>query len=119
MIGPLLAAAFLVVGARTGHPYLAIAALALSFGFQEFAEGTYWATTMDIGGRMTGSAAGILNTANNLGGVVSTALMPVLVAKVGWIHALDSCSLLAFVAAVLWLGVKADRPLDAHAPAAS
>jgi len=119
MVGPLLAATFLVIGARTGNPYLAIAALALSFGFQEFAEGAYWATTMDIGGRLTGSATGILNTANNLGGVVSTALMPVLVAQVGWVRALDSCSLLAFVAALLWLGVKADRPIESHGAAAS
>ena len=110
--GPILAGALLFWGARTENVILAICALALSFGFQEFAEAAYWSTTMDISGRMTGAATGILNTANNLGGVVSTALMPVLVQKWGWVPALDSCSLLAVVSAVLWLGVRPDQPIE-------
>ena len=111
-VGPILAAVLLSSGARTENVTLAICALALSCGFNEFAEGAYWSTTMDIGGRMTGAATGILNTANNLGGVVSTALMPILVQKWGWVPALDSCSLLAVVSALLWLGVRPDRPIE-------
>jgi ACS family glucarate transporter-like MFS transporter len=113
LIGPLIAASFLLAGARTGNAFLALAALSLSFGFQEFAEGAYWSTTMDVGGRLTGTATGILNTANNLGGVVSTALMPVLVEHYDWVTALDSCSLVAALSALLWFAVRADRPLAA------
>ncbi len=112
LVGPVLGAAFLLYGARTDNPYLAVIALALSFGLAEFAEGTIWSTAMDIGGRRTGLATGIINTSNNLGGVVSTALMPVLVDRFGWVTALDSCAAVAIVAAALWLGVKADRPLQ-------
>lgn len=113
LVGPLIATVFLLAGARTGNALLALAALSLSFGFQEFAEGAYWSTTMDVGGRLTGTATGILNTTNNLGGVVSTALMPVLVESYGWVTALDSCSLVAALSAVLWLAVRADQPIAA------
>jgi MFS transporter, ACS family, glucarate transporter len=110
--GPAIAALFLVIGARTGHPYLAVAALALSFGFQMSAEAAVWATAMDVSGRFTGMTTGIVNTANNLGGVVSTALMPVLVERFGWVAALDSNALVATIAAVMWLGVRPDRSVD-------
>ena len=112
MIGPLIAASFLVIGARTGDPYFAVAALSLSFGFQMLAEAAVWATAMDIGGRFTGMTTGIVNTANNLGGVVSTALMPVLVAHFGWVTALDSCAAVAAIGALLWLGVQPDRSVE-------
>ena len=118
MAGPVLGAALLILGARTGRPYLAVAALALSFGLAEFAEGTIWSTAMDIGGPRTGFVTGIINTANNLGGVVSTALMPILVARFGWVTALDSCGVVALIAGLLWLGVDAERPLPGVTSAA-
>jgi ACS family glucarate transporter-like MFS transporter len=111
ILGPLVAATFLIVGARTGQVYLAVAALALSFGFQMSAEAAVWSTAMDIGGRYTGMTTGIVNTANNLGGVVSTALMPLIVARVGWITALDTCAAVAVASTLLWLAVRADRPV--------
>jgi MFS family permease len=115
MVGPFLAATCLIVGARTGQPLFAVAALSLSFGFQMSAESAVWSTAMDVGGRLTGMTTGIVNTANNLGGVVSTALMPVLVARFGWVTALDSCALLAVVGALLWLGVRPDLSVESDA----
>jgi len=110
--GPLVAVMFLLFGARTSHPYFAVLALALSFGFQMSAEAAVWATAMDVGGQLTGMTTGIVNTANNLGGVVSTALMPVLVARFGWVRAFDSCATMAAIGALLWLGVRPDRPIE-------
>jgi ACS family glucarate transporter-like MFS transporter len=114
MVGPLLAASFLVIGARTGDAYLAVAALSLSFGLQMSAEAAVWATAMDVGGRFTGMTTGIVNTANNLGGVVSTALMPLLVARFGWVTALDSCAVMAGVGALLWLAVRPDQSVESY-----
>jgi ACS family glucarate transporter-like MFS transporter len=109
IVGPLIASVFLFTGARTMHQYFAVAALSLSFGFQMSAESAVWSTAMDIGGRFTGLTTGIVNTANNLGGVISTALMPILVARFGWVTALDSCAGLAAVGALLWFAVKPDQ----------
>jgi ACS family glucarate transporter-like MFS transporter len=118
MFGVLVAASCLFIGIRTGNAALAVATFSLAFGFQMFAESAYWSAAMDIGGRATGAATGFINTANNLGGVVSTALMPVLVERFGWTLAFNSCALLAFVAALLWLGIQADRPVAVAHPRA-
>jgi ACS family glucarate transporter-like MFS transporter len=118
MFGVLVAASCLFIGIRTGNAALAVATFSLAFGFQMFAESAYWSAAMDIGGRATGAATGFINTANNLGGVVSTALMPVLVERFGWSLAFNSCALLAFVAALLWLGIQADRPVAVAQPRA-
>ena len=62
---------------------------------------------MDLGGNRIGAATGIRNTASNLGGVVSTAMVPVLVELWGWQTALHSCVAMGVVAGLLWLGVQA------------
>lgn len=111
MFGILIAVACLLIGIRTGNAYLAIAMLSLAFGFQMFAEAAYWATAMDVGGRATGAATGMMNTANNLGGVISTALTPVLFERFGWNTAFHVCAGVTFLAALLWLWIRADQGL--------
>jgi ACS family glucarate transporter-like MFS transporter len=101
----------MIVGVLARSPYLAIAGLALSIGFNQFAEPNFWAASIDIGGPLAGTACGILNMMGNLGGVVSTALVPVLVHYAGWPIALGSGAAFACVAAALWLLVRCDQPI--------
>jgi hypothetical protein len=42
----------------------------------------------------------------NLGGVVSTALVPVLIAHFGWMFALASGAVGAILGALIWSGIK-------------
>ena len=114
--GILLAAACLAVGIRTGDAYIAVAAFSFAFGFQMFAESAYWAATMDIAGRATGAATGLINSVNNLGGVVSTALTPILIDRFGWDAAFITCIAVSVLAALLWLGIRADRTLRMPSP---
>ena len=116
MAGMLLAALCLAVGIQVDNAYLAVAALSLAFGFQMSAESAFWSATMDIAGRATGAATGLINTLNNLGGVVSTALTPLLIEWFGWTVALGSCVAVSVGASLLWLGVQADTPLRTAAP---
>jgi MFS transporter, ACS family, glucarate transporter len=99
-------ACFLVFGVRTHGPYRAIASLALSVGCIESAEGAFWSTALEIGGKCAGSACGFLNMVGNLGGVVSTALVPVLIAHFGWMFALASGAVGAILGALIWSGIK-------------
>jgi MFS transporter, ACS family, glucarate transporter len=59
----------------------------------------------------TGAATGLMNTVNNLGGVVSTALTPIVIQHYGWTTAFNLCAGVSVIAALLWLGIKADLPL--------
>lgn len=117
MAGILLAASCLFIGIRTESVVLAVTTLSLAFAFQMFSESAYWSAAMDISGRATGAATGLINTMNNLGGVVSTALTPVLIARYGWTTAFNVCLVASLVAAALWLLIRADRPLAGTAAA--
>lgn len=108
MTALVLSAAFLVVGVDVTSAFQAVAGLSLAVGFLLCTEPAYWGAVMDLGGADAGTAGGIMNTAGNLGGVVSTALVPVLVAHFGWRTAIGSAAGLAVGAALLWLLVRVD-----------
>ncbi len=106
-MGGLMIAAFgLIVGTQAANAYVAIGALAVSAAFQMATEGPFWSAIIDVAGPHAGAAGGILNMAGNLGGVVSTALVPVLVKHFGWSLAFGSASALAVVGALIWLLIR-------------
>ncbi|HUL72795.1 MAG TPA: MFS transporter [Vicinamibacterales bacterium] len=110
MAGLLLSASFLVLGVDAGSPVQALVGLSLAVGFLLCTEPAYWSTSMDLGGAYAGTAGGVMNMAGNLGGVVSTALVPILVKQFGWSFAFESAAALAVAGAVLWLLVRIDAP---------
>ena len=110
MTGLALSAVFLVIGVNVSSPSQALAGLSLAVGFLLCTEPAYWSTSMDLGGAYAGTAGGVMNMAGNLGGVVSTALVPVLVSHFGWPFAFFSAAGCALVGAALWLVVRPTTP---------
>jgi ACS family glucarate transporter-like MFS transporter len=102
MSGLILSSTFLLVGTDVSSPAQALAGLSLAVGFLFCTEPAYWSTSMDLGGAYAGTVGGVMNMAGNLGGVVSTALVPILVKYFGWPFAFESAAALALVAAALW-----------------
>ncbi len=114
------AAIFLVIGARTPKPLLAVAALTTCTVLVLCTEGPFWATMTQLSGDRSGIAGGTMNFGSNLGGMVSPALTPWLAERIGWETALTLTAALAVIAGLLWLGVRVDsvRNSDAlHPPA--
>ncbi len=109
MAGLSLSGVLLLIGADVTSSAQAIASLSLAVGFLLCTEPAFWGASMDLGGAHAGTAGGIMNMAGNLGGVVSTALVPVLVEFFGWRIAFGSASALAFAGALLWLAVRVDN----------
>lgn len=107
-----MAGILLIMGAGTHHATAAMAMMALAAGSTAFALVNWWATTVDITRRYAGTLAGIMNTAGNLGGVVSPTLTPYLADRFGWVVALDFAAGMALLAGFLWLFVRPDRPLE-------
>jgi ACS family glucarate transporter-like MFS transporter len=101
--GLTLAAVFLLVGIRLNSPLHAIVGLSLSVGFLLSTEPAFWSASMDLSHPNVGAAGGIMNTAGNLGGVCSTALVPVLIKHFGWTIAFGSASAFALCGAIIWL----------------
>jgi MFS transporter, ACS family, glucarate transporter len=102
------AAIFLVVGARTPNPMLAVAALTVCTVLVLCTEGPFWATMTQLSGEHSGIAGGTMNFGSNLGGMVSPALTPWLAARIGWESALTLTAGLAVLSGLLWLGVHVE-----------
>ncbi len=102
------AAIFLVIGARTPRPLLAVAALTTCTVLVLCTEGPFWATMTQLSGERSGIAGGTMNFGSNLGGMVSPALTPWLAERIGWEAALTLTAGLAVVAGLLWLGVRVE-----------
>lgn len=107
-----LAASLLLFGVYATDRIVAVACLSLSVGFVMSAEAAFWSSITHVAGAHAGTASGIMNTAGILGGVISTALVPVLVKYFGWQLALASGAAVAVLCAVVWLGIR-----PAHEPA--
>ena len=101
-------AIFLVIGARTPSPMIAVAALTACTVLVICTEGPFWATMTQLAGEHSGIAGGTMNFGSNIGGMISPALTPWLAARIGWETALTLTAGLSLVAGLLWLGVKVE-----------
>jgi ACS family glucarate transporter-like MFS transporter len=111
--GLLLAAAFLIAGVRAENPYMAAAYLSVCFGCTQLTEGPFWTAGIAIGRRHAAAATGVLNTGGNVAGGIGALLVPLTAEAFGWVAALATGSVFAFVGALAWLSIRADRPLSA------
>jgi MFS transporter, ACS family, glucarate transporter len=103
----LVAAAFLMwLGASAQHIGTAIAAISASVALLFSTESSYWSTAIDVAREEAGAVSGLMNLAGNMGGVLSTSLVPVLVTRVGWLEALLSGSVFALLAAGTWFPIR-------------
>lgn len=116
LLGLSFAGIFLALGAHTTVALGAVFYLSLSTGLVLCVEGPFWATMMEIAGSRSGTAGGVMNMGSNLGGLISPALTPILAAKMGWENALLVAAALAFLGAVLWLGVSPSTRLPDSTP---
>ena len=84
----------------------------LCFFFNQLTEGTFWATSIAIGGQFAGSAGGVMNTGANAVGVLNALMIPWLADAVSWPIAIASGGFFSFVGAGLLLFVRADRRIE-------
>lgn len=104
-------ALLLWAGAAAENVWLAVTLLALCFGGTQMTEGAYWSAITAVAGRHTAAASGIMNTGANVVGGVGALLVPLLAEQFGWLFALSSGSVMAIIAAVLWLFIRPDQPI--------
>lgn len=106
---------FIVMGATADSPYLAVAGLSLAVGFILFTEAAFWSSAIHVAGPRAGAACGIMNMAGLFGGVISTPLVPVLVARFGWVFAMTVAAVVAVTGALIWLLIRDDARLPPRA----
>ncbi len=104
--GMALSGVLISVGAHTGSAIIAAITLAFATAFVLCVEGPFWAMMMNISGKNSGKAGGIMNMGSNIGGLISPTLTPLMASFIGWENALHVAAVLSIIAAILWLGVK-------------
>jgi MFS transporter, ACS family, glucarate transporter len=112
-----LAGILLLTAMQTANPYIAVAALAGSFGCIELNEAAYWAASMAVGRSDAMAIGGVLNTGGNLGGIIGIPVVAWLSGRHAWGTAFAIGSLCTVVAALLWLRIDVDEVVSGEAPA--
>jgi ACS family glucarate transporter-like MFS transporter len=106
ILGLIPSGACLIFGSITQNPYLAVVSLALCFGFIQLTEGPYWSTIAFVSRENAQAGGGVLNTGGNLGGVIATPLIPILVAQFDWVIALSSGAVFAVMGLVFFMFIN-------------
>ena len=111
MVGYSASGLLLFAAAYSSQRFICIAALCLSVGFLMAAESPFWAcATYFAGKEHAGTVSGVMNTAGILGGIASNLLIPLLVAHFGWLVALSSGAVMAFVCSLIWIAIGNEKP---------
>ena len=105
-VGMLFSGSCIVAGTQIAEPYAAITMLSLGAGFLYFTVGAFWASTIDLAPRHSGTLSGIMNTGANIGGTISPTLTPWLAEQFGWNVSLGFVAGIAALGGLLWLLVK-------------
>jgi ACS family D-galactonate transporter-like MFS transporter len=74
--GMLAAAGFLALGLQTLDPERIVLWFALALGALGMSEGPFWATAIELGGARGATAAGLVNTGGNIGGLIAPVMTP-------------------------------------------
>ena len=104
--GMLLSGACIVAGTQIAEPYAAVTMLSLGAGFLYFTVGAFWASTIDLAPRHSGTLSGIMNTGANVGGTISPTLTPWLAEQFGWNVSLGFAAGIAILGGLLWLLIR-------------
>ena len=114
IVGLPLAAAAVLGAVATPVPSSAALLLAAAAGLAALGVSPAWAVCLEIGGRHAGVVSGAMNTFGNLGGALSPVVMGTVLDAFGsWDLSLYSVAALYGVAALCWLGIDPEEPIDA------
>ena len=111
--GFLGASVSIVIFTRIADPITAMFVLGMAGFFNDFAMPVAWASTMDIGGRYSGTVSGAMNMMGSIAGASSTLFVGYLLAWTSgnWTMTFYISAAIYLVGAVCWLF------LDSHSPA--
>lgn len=107
MTGLLLVAGLLLAGLQAVDPYVAVALLALCFGFQQMTEGPYASAATYAGGPHASTAYAVTNTGGNAAGFFAP-VIGLMVDHTGWLATLAGGAAFAVAGAVLWLFIQVE-----------
>ncbi len=111
IVGLVLAAIFLVLGARAENARVASLVLAGGAGALYLSQSSFWAVTAGISRGSSGSVSGLMNCGNQFGGMLTAQLTPIIALHWNWTASFYVAAFLAMLGAAAWLFVDPARTL--------
>jgi MFS transporter, ACS family, glucarate transporter len=111
IFGLVLAAIFLVLGARAENARIASIVLAGGAGALYLSQSSFWAVTAGISRGSSGSVSGFMNSGNQFGGMLTAQLTPIIALHWNWTAPFYVAAALALLGAAAWLFVDPARTL--------
>jgi ACS family glucarate transporter-like MFS transporter len=111
VFGLVLSAIFLVLGARSAEPRIAGVVLAGGAGALYLSQSSFWAVTASISRGSSGMVSGFMNTGNQLGGMLTAQLTPIIALRWNWSRPFFVAAAFAIVGAAAWLFIDPTRTL--------
>lgn len=107
MGGMAVGAGLLGLGVLAREPVWIVAWFGLAMAAVGMSEGPFWASAIELGSRQGrgGSAAAIVNTGGNAGGMLAPVLTPMVGLAFGWPAAVALGGVICMLGVVLWLGI--------------
>jgi ACS family glucarate transporter-like MFS transporter len=114
------AAIFMAAGAAATNITLAAVFIALAAASSNFPLGAAWGAAVDIGGHRSGMVSACMNTAGQVGGMLSPVVLALVVREFSnWAVPLYVTALLYGLGGLCWLLIDASKPLDLEEKTAS
>ncbi len=111
IFGLVLAAIFLVLGARAENARVASIVLAGGAGALYLSQSSFWAVTAGISRGSSGSVSGFMNCGNQFGGMLTAQLTPIIALHWNWSAPFFVAAVLALLGAAAWFFVDPARTL--------
>jgi ACS family glucarate transporter-like MFS transporter len=105
-------AIFLVLGSQARSAGAAVLILAAGAGALYLSQSSFWSVSVDLAGRSSGLFSSIVNMGGQIGGAVTASLTPWIAKRAGWTSAFGLAAFFAIAAAVCWLFVHPEQPLQ-------
>jgi ACS family D-galactonate transporter-like MFS transporter len=115
MVGMSSGAGLLILGVFARDPAWIVTWFALALGAVGTAEGAFWVTAIELGGRRGGSSAALLNTGGNAGGMLAPVLTPWIGQLYGWGYAVGLGAMVCLLGVLFWLGIEiGESPVESR-----
>lgn len=105
-------AVFLVLGSQARSAETAVMVLAAGAGALYLSQSSFWSVSVDLAGRSSGLFSSIVNMGGQIGGAVTASLTPWIAQRAGWTSSFGLAAFFAVAAAVCWLFVHPEQPLQ-------
>jgi ACS family glucarate transporter-like MFS transporter len=111
-----LASACMLVGAGAEDPFLGAVCIAMASGWSSFPLGAAWGAAVDVGGPNSGVVSAFMNTAGQVGGMLSPVILAWVVSQFSdWAAPLYLTGILYFLGGLCWFLVNPTCGIAGHA----